>query len=89
MDPLQFLSLIMSLRCRFPFSVTSWLRTPSRNEMFGGAEHSLHLSGLAVDVVLDSGESEEDFKAACQRIELVHIAFESGIHIQASPMPMV
>lgn len=34
-------------------SVTSWVRTPNRNSAVGGVMRSHHLSGLAVDVVLD------------------------------------
>lgn len=34
-------------------SVTSWVRTPNRNRAVGGVMRSNHLTGLAVDVVLD------------------------------------
>lgn len=34
-------------------SVTSWIRTPHRNSMVGGARYSRHKDGLGVDVVYD------------------------------------
>lgn len=35
-------------------SVTSWIRTPRRNLSVGGVMRSKHVSGLAVDVVVES-----------------------------------
>ena len=38
-----------------PMRVTSWLRVPSHNERVGGAEHSWHMTGLAVDWCFTDG----------------------------------
>lgn len=87
MDVNQFLSLIMSLRARFGLSVTSWLRSPIHNTAVGGVLGSLHTYGLAVDLVLDLGESKKDFAEACKRLGLHCIVYDSHFHVQASPPP--
>jgi len=45
-----------AMRC----SVTSWWRTADRNREIGGKEGSLHLVGMAVDVVYDDGLPPHD-----------------------------
>lgn len=87
MDVTQFTSLIMSLRARFGLSVTSWLRSPIHNTAVGGVLGSLHTYGLAVDVVLDLGESGPLFMEACERLGLLCLDEGDHFHVQASAMP--
>lgn len=71
----RVMTLIMKialLRASFSFSVTSWWRTVKRNNDVGGLPKSLHLKGLALDIVLDNLEDDEEFKAA---------AGDLGIHV--------
>lgn len=52
----RFVGAIWWLRLRFPFSVTSWGRTPARNASLPGAvKDSQHLEFTAADVVFDAG----------------------------------
>lgn len=41
------------------FRVTSWLRTLEHNKSVGGANSSMHLTGLATDFVPNSGTPDE------------------------------
>lgn len=38
--------------CGFPFRINSGWRSPNHNHLIGGAEHSPHLEGLAVDIAV-------------------------------------
>ena len=58
----QFASRVHALSLRWPISVTSWGRTPQRNEEVGGSPRSLHLSWLGLDVVLEGKQSDNRFK---------------------------
>jgi len=49
-----FPAAIVQLSQEVSFSVTSWIRSPSRNKAVGGVPDSKHLEGLAVDLVLDN-----------------------------------
>ncbi len=52
---LAFVAGIWALRLRFPFSVTSWGRTPGHNAGLGDADKaSQHLEFTAVDLVFDN-----------------------------------
>ena len=48
-------------------SVTSWIRTEARNAFVGGKKKSLHLEGLAVDVVCELLEDDPDKRAKLAR----------------------
>jgi hypothetical protein len=50
----EFASKIAQISSCVDFSVTSWIRSPKRNKAVGGAENSLHKTGMAVDIVLDN-----------------------------------
>lgn len=52
------LELVLVVCTRHNGSVTSWYRTPAYNEIVGGAWDSLHLRGLAVDVVYEQRRPE-------------------------------
>lgn len=53
MTPGQLLDALLPYAHRWPFSITSGLRTPKRNEAVGGGFNSRHQYGLAFDLVPD------------------------------------
>ena len=66
----------------FEGSVTSGRRTQKRNKLVGGVEHSLHLVGLAADIVLDEPSKHGELLEACGRLGLRAIDEGDHIHVQ-------
>lgn len=52
--PIVMVEKVNSLLDMGKASIDSWIRTDSRNGIVGGAAHSQHLSGNAVDLIYDS-----------------------------------
>ena len=66
-----------------PGSVTSGKRSRKRNKQVGGVSTSMHLLGLAKDIVLD--DRARDFwlfKALCKRLKLFVLDEGDHIHVQ-------
>jgi len=63
-------------------SVTSWLRSKKHNEEVGGHPESLHLVGLAVDVVFDSHGQKMDGIHMAERLGLLAIDEGDHVHVQ-------
>ena len=84
MDVITFVNVALTLHVRFPFSVTSWMRTPKRNAMVGGHPSSKHMLGTGLDVVLDdTGPVARDaFVAEARKLGLVAVVEDDHIHIQ-------
>jgi hypothetical protein len=64
----SFTEALRELQARWPFSVTSWWRTPAHNATLPAhAGNSEHLVGLAVDLLFDAGHEPDagDFTAWC------------------------
>lgn len=61
------------------FSVTSWYRTEKRNNDVGGLIKSLHLEGLAIDVVLDDQDVLQAFIQSAQEIGIY--IYNEGDHL--------
>lgn len=78
----EFFNAVLSLAARFNFSTSSWIRTEKHNRVVGGSEDSLHLLGLAMDVVLDPGEDKEAFIRMARRLGLIVIDGTTYIHLQ-------
>lgn len=79
----DFAERVAVLAIRHKFSVISWGRSEGRNRNVGGEEDSLHRLFLAVDVVLDPGETVGSLAASAKRIGLQLIEKPGSIHIQA------
>ena len=77
----EFTDKILYLNKCIPFSVTSWIRSESRNEMVGGAETSFHITGLAVDIVLDDKTHLPLLITKMKELDLNYIIEDSHIHI--------
>lgn len=66
-------------------SVTSWIRTKKHNAEVGGKDTSLHLLGLAVDVVLDNIGDGPLLEGLCSRYGLHFLKETDHYHIQDRP----
>lgn len=72
---------VLTLKAQFGFSVTSWWRTVKRNQEVGGVPNSKHLSGLAIDLVLDNPSDNQAFIQAAQGLGLFVLDEGDHIHI--------
>ena len=79
---LHFINDILELRDAYSFSVTSWIRTPTRNKLVGGKPNSKHLSGFGIDIVLDEEENKGQFLASVKSWGLKYLDEKDHIHIQ-------
>ena len=82
MNRREFIDLVTMLCLVHRGSMTSYVRTIARNAIVGGHEHSKHLVGLAVDVVLDRKEDQGEFTLAAQRLGLRVIDEDDHLHVQ-------
>lgn len=82
-DILAFRQAIVALSEKYQFFETSGRRTEKRNRAVGGNPHSLHLSGLAVDIVLDNHYEREALVSDVERLGLVAVPEEDHMHIQS------
>ena len=75
----QFAEDISKIRECVSFSVTSWHRSEHRNRLVGGHPNSLHLDGMAIDVVLDH---PSDIKYFIRRLDDLNLDYrDEGDHI--------
>lgn len=81
-DEMRFEDKIRAAALVYPLSVTSWIRSKSRNEALGGVSDSRHLAGLAVDVVLDSALDGAGFQSLCVALDLQVISESDHFHVQ-------
>ena len=79
---LDFCNAVIKLADEFDLSITSWYRSPKRNESVGGKPTSKHLRGLAVDVVLDKKEDTDNFTKRVNQYGLVWLNEGDHIHCQ-------
>ena len=73
---------MVALDGAFPYSVTSYKRSATRNAMVGGSPKSRHLMWLGMDVILDDSVLTKDFIKACKRQGLRAIDEGDHIHVQ-------
>ena len=78
----NFILTLFQLRGLFPFSVTSWIRSEKRNKEVGGLATSYHLSGLAVDIILDNPADKARFIKAAKRLGLDAIDEGDHVHVE-------
>ncbi len=78
---MRFEDKIRSLLLGYPGSVTSWIRSPSRNKLVGGAVNSKHLIGLAIDIVLDNPADNFAFIQTAQSMGLWTLDEGDHVHV--------
>lgn len=81
-----FALLLEDLFRLFPFSVTSWWRSPAHNAKVGGQPSSKHLLGLAVDLVLDPGVDRVQLITTARAWGLAVLDEGDHLHVQALPV---
>ena len=83
-DMQSFTSAITTLAIEFDLSVTSWIRSASRNADVGGVTNSLHLCGLVVDIVLDDRSQISVFIKRAERFGLRVLNEGTHLHVQVN-----
>lgn len=83
MSPDALASMALRLAVDYDASITSWRRTPRHNAAVGGAPASKHLSGHAVDLVLDDPSRTAALLAEARAAGLVAIPESDHIHLSA------
>jgi hypothetical protein len=82
MDILKFCALVITLRSKWQFSVTSWGRTVKHNKDVGGVEGSDHLMWVGMDVILEPMEKNLDFEKDAGKIGLMALFEKDHYHLQ-------
>lgn len=85
----KFFEIVIELCLLHHGSITSGIRTVKRNLIVGGTKHSHHLSGFALDVVLDDWIDKRPFIDAAKKAGLVvidEVADKNHLHVHV-PRP--
>jgi len=82
MDVLKFCALVITLRAKHQFSVTSWGRTVKHNKDVGGVEGSDHLMWVGMDVILEPMDKNLDFEKDSGKIGLTALFEKDHYHLQ-------
>lgn len=82
MDILKFCALVITLRSKWAFSVTSWGRTVKHNKDVGGVDGSDHLMWVGMDVITEPMEKNLDFEKDAGRIGLTALFEKDHYHLQ-------
>jgi hypothetical protein len=77
----DFVGRATQLYQQFPFQVTSFGRTASRNAAVGGAAHSQHLLWTAADLVPNGYGSMSDLEDAANASGLFGYVLNEGNHV--------
>ena len=85
MSQLEFAAATLALCTDYRCSVTSWIRTVTHNHAVGGVTNSLHISGLAADLVLDNPLDRPRLMIAARAAGLDVVDEHTHIHIEADP----
>jgi len=88
----SLLRAVLQLAEWFPLSITSWVRTPARNAAVGGHPRSLHLNGLALDVVYDFGSGMPEVRSLqswlnSQGLEVLRETSHDHIQVRTADSP--
>lgn len=81
----KFLCKLLALYDTQPFSVSSWIRTPQHNAAVGGDPNSLHVHGLAADLVPDNHGSIKQLAEGARAVGLHYEENGDHLHVQLYP----
>ena len=79
---LAFILAVVPITQEYGCSITSYFRTPQRNELVGGVENSKHLKAEAIDCVLDDRNLNVDLYLAVTEMGYDMIVYPTHIHIE-------
>ena len=82
MSPGEFLDLVSLVVLSSEGTVTSWIRSRGRNDEVGGHPRSLHLVGMAVDVVFENDAEKKRAAVVADRLGLRVIDEGDHLHLQ-------
>lgn len=82
MDILRFAALVITLRLKWDFSVSSWGRTVKHNKEVGGVDGSDHILWLGVDVIREPMEKNIEFERDCDRLGLIALFEKTHYHLR-------
>jgi len=83
----QFLDAAIAYCDRVDGSVTSWIRTASRNKAVGGVSNSAHLKGLGVDVVAEKPLTTDERHKIASELGVTLITESDHDHLQPLNWP--
>lgn len=85
----EFTERVLTLRLKWPFSITSWIRTVRHNTQVGGVVNSYHIIGEGIDIVFDIPKQTKNvvFEKDCELVGLRAIFETDHYHLQRKEMP--
>jgi len=81
----SFLFAMYAILSHTQGSVTSWIRSPGHNAAHGGSTASLHLLGLALDVVFPTAATMARAKLLAKAEGIHYLDERDHVHFQAMP----
>lgn len=82
MDPFTFISIVAAICAKHRGSVSSWGRTPKRNEEVGGHPKSYHMIWMGADVILDVMLKNQEFEEDCEKFKILAVFEKDHYHLQ-------
>jgi len=83
MNPADFIQMVMAICGAYGGSITSSWRSAAHNTAVGGNPQSLHLVGLAADIVFDTTAGKAQAIALAQRMGWGVLDEGDHVHVQA------
>lgn len=84
-----FVQIVLILRNKWAFSVSSWGRTPKHNKEVGGVDDSWHLYWLGLDVILDENKKSPAFEKDCDKLGLRALWEGDHYHLQPKELTYI
>jgi len=82
MNPIEFATRCIIICLKYEASVSSWGRTPKRNQFVGGVPGSYHLLWLGIDCILDDQKKSLEFEKDCATLGIQALYEGDHYHLQ-------